>query len=208
MQGGWERQGEVEKPRRQRENQGRDWRMGQREDNRGLYPWMSEWAGRSKGRCPWMEPVMGVRDITLQQCLPLGLTWSKFCLVLLSLISFWQWLIFLRYRSLVPWALFSFLLSDHAMWHVGPQLSNQELNLSTSASQAQSLNDWITREVPSLPHWHFEASFCFLYLYFLWVPSLWGKWYRFFVYDSTIFLRKDKMSIFKEYLVNKGTGAW
>lgn len=88
-----------------------------------------------------MEPVMGVRGITLQQCLPLGLIWSKFCLVLLSLISFWQWLIFLRYRSLVPWALFSFLLSDHAMWHVGPQLSNQELNLSTSASQAQSLND-------------------------------------------------------------------
>ena len=66
-----------------------------------------------------MEPVMGVRGITLQQCLPLGLTWSKFCLVLLSLISFWQWLIFLRYRSLAPWALFFFfyfLTTPCGMW--------------------------------------------------------------------------------------------
>ena len=66
---------------------------------------MSERAGRSKGEVSLNGAGHGGEG---HHSLPLELTWSKFCLVLLSLISFWQWLIFLRYRSLAPWAFFFF----------------------------------------------------------------------------------------------------
>lgn len=47
---GWRDKERLEKPRRQQENQGRDWGIGQREDNRGIMA-LNKWleAGRSKG---------------------------------------------------------------------------------------------------------------------------------------------------------------